>query len=82
MIIIYRVGMALVEKLAKLDATLTEHTRIDIAAHAEVREDLATLQSRMDVALDLTPVRGIPKQRARSEPGTGYYPPRKPGREG
>ena len=58
-----------------------EHTKADLAAQAEVREDLAHLTSRIDTAFELTPIR--PKvARGTTSPGpSGYYGPRKPSGE-
>lgn len=82
MLVIWKIGNALVEKLGKLADAIDSHTKTDVAAMAEVREDLAALGARMDVIADVTPIRGMPKQRARTNPGEGgYYPPRKPDRE-
>jgi hypothetical protein len=76
MLIIYKVGMALVTAVRELRAELAEHTKSDLAAQAEVRGDLAAIQVRIDTALDITPIRA-PKPRAKTDPH-GYYPPRKP----
>ena len=57
--VIYRVGLALVAKIEKLATSIDEHTRRDLAAHAEVREDLAVLTTRVQTAIGLTPARGI-----------------------
>lgn len=80
--VIYKVGMAMVDAVKALRIEVAEHTKADLAAQADVREDLAALGARMDVIADVTPIRGTPKVRARTNPeGVGYYPPRKPGRE-
>ena len=81
--VIYKIGTALVEAIKGLRTSVDEHTKSDLAAQGEVREELVALQTRIDVIADITPIRGIPKQRAATQPGdrTGYYGPRKPPRE-
>lgn len=83
MLVIYKVGMGLVAVIKELRQEIANHTKTDVAAMAEVREDLAALNARIDVIADVTPIRGVPKQsRASTEPGRGgYYSPRKPPRE-
>lgn len=79
--IVQRIGERLIEAVDKLRGEVTEHTKADLAAHAEVRADLEGLHVRIDTAMDLTPVRT--KQRAKTNPHgvAGYYPPRKPRQE-
>lgn len=81
MLLIYKVGMALVGAVKDLRTEIADHTKRDVAAMSEMREDLAALNAKIDVIADVTPIRGVPKQpRAASQPG-GYYAPRKPPRE-
>lgn len=54
--IIYKVGLRLIAAIDKLVDKIDAHTKVDIEYHNEVREDLAALRSRIDTALELTPV--------------------------
>ncbi len=79
--VLFKVGMAIVAALKELRDDIKEHTKQDLAAMAEVREDLSALGARIDTALELTPIRGVKQYpRPASSPG-GYYGPRKPPRE-
>lgn len=82
MLILWRIGNALIAALKDLRTEIAEHTKKDLAAMAEVREDLAAIASRVDTLADVTPIRGVRQHpRPASAPGAGYYPPRKPPRE-
>lgn len=70
----------LVAEIKSLREEIADHTKQDLAAMAEVRQDLASLSTAVHTALDITPIRGV---RAATEPGSrGFYGPRKPPREG
>lgn len=81
--VIYKVGLAMVDAVRQLRTSIDDHTKQDVAAQAEVREELVALQTRIDVIADITPIRAQKPPRARTNPeGTpGYYAPRKPSRE-
>lgn len=80
--VIYKIGLKMIAAIDRNTQKLEEHTTQDLAAMADVREDLAALGARIDTALDLTPIRGVKKyERPQSQPGAGYYGPRKPPRE-
>lgn len=79
--VIFRVGGAMVDAVKGLRQEIADHTKADLAAQAEVREDLAALNAKIDVLADVTPIRGVPK-RAATEPGArGFYGPRRPARD-
>lgn len=80
--ILYRVGLRMIAAIDKLVDKIDAHTKVDIDYHNEVQQEIVALKSRIDTALELTPVEG--HRRPRSEPGVprpGYYGPRKPPRE-
>ena len=82
MLVIWKIGNALVQTIKELRQEIADHTKRDVAAMGELQQDMAALGARMDIIADVTPIRGTPKVRARTNPeGVGYYPPRKPGRE-
>lgn len=55
--VIMRVGLKLVAAIDGLRGEVAAHTKTDVAAMADVRRDLATLNARIETAIDLTPVR-------------------------
>ncbi len=59
LLLLYKVGGKIVDALERLIAKLDEHTTKDLAAQAEVREDLAALSAKVDVIADVTPIRGV-----------------------
>jgi hypothetical protein len=65
--ILYRVGLRMIAAIDKLVDKIDAHTKVDVEYHNEVREDLAALRSRIDTALELTPVEG----HRRATPGRG-----------
>ena len=84
--IIYRIGERMIAAIDKVTMKIDEHTKADLVAMSEVREDLATIQIRIDTALDITPIRAQKPPRARTNPEglpvtAGYYGPRKAPRE-
>lgn len=91
--ILYRVGLRMIDALdrliakvdnigARLDDKLDEHTKLDIAHHGQVREEIIALRSRIDVALELTPVEGHRRQTPPRGVPAGYYPPTRPTTKG
>jgi hypothetical protein len=59
--------------------SIDEHTKIDSEYHSEVNEAIIRLESRIDTALDLTPVR--PQRRVKTDPEgvrIGQYGPIRP----
>lgn len=74
--LIYIVGMRMVAAIDRIGTKVDNHTTVDIAHHAEVREELVAMSARIDTALDLTPVR---PQRHKTNPrgvAVGYRSPR------
>jgi len=69
----------IVDSVANVGRIIDEHTAIDVAHHAEVRESVVRLEGKIDGAADerarsgLTPIEGVPiartPTRAQSEPG-------------
>ena len=83
MLVIWKIGNALVATIKELRQEIADHTKRDVAAMGELQQDMAALNSKIDTALDITPIRQT-KPRARTNPEgiqAGYYGPRKPPRE-
>jgi hypothetical protein len=91
--ILYKVGLRLIDAvdrlIAKVDALgvrledkITDHTRIDVEHHNEVREEIIALRSRIDTALELTPVEGHRRQTPAHGVQQGYYAPQRPTTKG
>lgn len=53
--VIYKVGTAMVEAVKALRTEVADHTKADLAAQRELREDVATLNARIETAMNLTP---------------------------
>lgn len=75
--ILYRVGLRMIAAIDNLVAKVTvaidkladkvdAHTKVDIEYHNDVQQDLVALRTRIDTALELTPVEG---HRVRTSPG-------------
>lgn len=77
MLVLWKIGLAIVAALKDLRTAVDEHTKKDLAAQAEVREEIVAMSTRIDVIADITPIR----KPQRADTGGGYYPPRKPPRE-
>lgn len=75
-LILWKIGTAIVQALRDLRTDLAEHTKLDLAHHARVREDLAEIRGNIDGILDqagrFTPVEVPRPQRPRTEPGGEY----------
>lgn len=78
--ILYRVGLRMIAAIDRLVDKIEAHTKVDVEYHNEVQQELTALRSRIDTALELTPVetprratppRGLPVE-------AGYYPPSRP----
>lgn len=54
--VLYRVGLRMIAALDRLIAKIDEHTKTDVEHHAEVREELIAMRTRIDTVLDITPV--------------------------
>lgn len=76
--LVRQVGLALVASINNLDKRIDEHTKLDLAHHAQVKSAIDRLDGKIDGILDqadrFTPVQEIPREmsrpvRARSEPG-------------
>lgn len=70
--IIWKVGMALVGSVKDLRTEVAEHTKIDLAHHAKVSEELAELSGRIEgIAFERerTPVE-VPVPRAKAQGST------------
>lgn len=91
--VLYKVGLRLIAAIDRLvakiddliqrvDAKIDEHTRIDIEHHADVREEIIGLRSRIDTALELTPVEGHRRQTPPRGVQAGYYGPGRPTTKG
>lgn len=74
------VGLGIVAELKGLTKAISDHTTLDLAHHAQVRQDIVRLDGKIDGILDqadrFTPVQEVPRDvsrpvRARSEPGGG-----------
>jgi hypothetical protein len=91
--VLYKVGLRMIaaidrliekidELIKRVDNKIDEHTRVDIEHHAEVREELVGMRSRIDTALELAPVdsprRSTPPRGVQS----GYYAPARPSTKG
>lgn len=80
--LLWKVGNRIVLALDRLIEKLDEHTKTDVAHHAAVREEMVALSTRIDTALDITPIRSNrPKTDPHGVP-TGYYAPHRPGTKG
>lgn len=55
--VIVKVGLGLVAAIKDLRNEISAHTKTDVAAMAELRNDVAQLNARVDTVLDLTPVK-------------------------
>lgn len=75
--VIFKVGTAMVAAVKELRTAVDDHTKKDLDAQAQVREELIAMSTRIDVIADITPIR----KPQRAETGGGFYPPRKPPRE-
>lgn len=89
--VLYRVGLRLIAAIDRLvasvgdlakslSAKIDEHTRVDIEYHNEVQQDLAGMRSRIDTALELTPIEGR-RSKMKSNPRgipIGQYGPMRP----
>lgn len=91
--VLYKVGLRLIAAIDRLIVKIDDlgtrindkldgHTRIDIEHHAEVREEIIALRSRIDTALELTPVEGHRRQTPSRGVPQGYYPPARPKTQG
>lgn len=60
------------DRIGKIEDAVHEHTAKDLEHHAEVQATILRVESRVDTALDLTPIR---EQRAYKTPpqGVGIY---------
>ena len=84
--VIYKIGLKLIAAVDRNTSELRDHTKSDLAAQGEVREELVALQTRIDIIADITPIRAQKPPRARTHPEgvpvrAGYYAPSKPPRE-
>lgn len=71
---------AMIAGFTALNQKIEEHTKVDLAHHASVREEIAGLSGRVEgIALERasTPVEGVPIQRSRVAAGTTYSIPRR-----
>lgn len=68
LLILYRVGSRIVERLIaaidRLATQVTDHTKVDLQHHADVREAIVRVEAKVDAVLDereRTPVEGFPR---------------------
>ena len=71
--IIYKVGLRMIAVIDKLAEKVDNHTNVDIEYHNEVQNELAALRSRIDTALELTPVEGHRRQTPMRGVPSGEY---------
>jgi len=84
--LIRTVGMSMVAELKNLGTKVDEHTKVDLAHHAKVSEELAELSGRIEgiaYERERTPVEGVPITRigSRTVAGTTYSIPRRAARD-
>jgi hypothetical protein len=70
LVLIYLVGNRMVAAIDRVATKLDEHTKVDIASHAEVRDELIEVKTMLTTERRLTPVEGVPIS------GPGMYGPR------
>lgn len=80
--LIRTVGLSLVAAVKDLGAKVDEHTKVDLAHHAKVSEELAELTGKISgiaYERERTPVEGVPITRigSRTVAGTTYSIPRR-----
>jgi hypothetical protein len=78
--VLYKVGLRmiaaidrLIARIDGLDEKIDEHTKADIEHHGKVREEIIGLRTRIDTALELTPVEPVRRQTPPRGVDTGYY---------
>lgn len=85
--LLWRIGERLIAALDRLGGKFEEHTKADLEHHAHVREtvmdmqqQVAHMQGRIDVALELTPVEAPPARRKTNPRGVqvGEYMTHRP----
>lgn len=59
--------------LTSLSGKVDAHHTLDIQSHAELSNGIAGLDSKLDTALGLTPVRGVPKVSGERRPARGGF---------
>jgi hypothetical protein len=71
--IIYRIGLRMIAAIDKLIDKIDAHTKIDVEYHNEVQQELLGLRTRIDTALELTPVEGHRRQTPSGGVRAGEY---------
>lgn len=80
MFVLYKVGIAMVAAVKELRGEVAEHTKADLAHHAEVKEELVALRTQVDAAITwqertpVEPIRDTKSGPVRAAPtGAGVY---------
>jgi len=87
--ILYRVGLRMIAAIDNLVAKVTAaidklgdkldaHTKVDVEYHNEVQQDLVAIKTRIDTALELTPVEGVRVQTSPRGVPVGEYSHHRP----
>jgi hypothetical protein len=74
--VLYRVGLRMIAAIDRLVDKIDAHTTVDVEHHNAVQQEIIGLRSRIDTALELTPVEGLPRRTtpARGVPSGEYGP--------
>lgn len=81
--VVWRVGERMIEAIDKVVTKLDEHTAADLKAVADLRQDVAVLNGRVEQVIDWqdrTPIGGGPLPRETPSPGMYSIP--RPGTKG